>query len=136
VTFKIDRKLRGCIGYVEARKPIYETIIDNAINAGTRDPRFAPMTPEDLKKAKIEISVMTPLKKVGDVADIEVGKHGLMITKGYHSGLLLPQVATEYQWDKETFLQHTCLKAGLKKDDWKEEDAVIYAFSAQVFHEE
>jgi len=136
VTLKINGKLRGCIGYVEARKPLHETIMDNAVNAGTRDPRFTPITADELEKAEIEISVMTPLSRIRDVSEIQPGKHGLMITRGYHSGLLLPQVATEYNWDRDTFLEHTCLKAGLKKNDWKLKDTEIYIFSAQVFHEE
>ena len=136
VTLKSNGMLRGCIGYVEARKSLYETVIDNAINAGTRDPRFDPMTADELEKVKIEISAMSPLKKIDDISEIQVGKHGLIIRKGYHSGLLLPQVATEYNWDRDTFLQQTCLKAGLKKDAWKSDNADIYIFSAQVFHEE
>jgi uncharacterized protein (TIGR00296 family) len=82
---------------------------------------------------EVEISVLTPMKRIKAVEEIEVGKHGILIERGFHSGLLLPQVATEYQWDRKTFLERTCLKAGLPKDTWKDEDTRIYPFSAEVF---
>jgi AmmeMemoRadiSam system protein A len=125
--------LRGCIGHIQATKPLYKTIQEMAISAAFQDPRFEPMSEKELEDLDIEISVLTPMKPVTDINEIEVGKHGLMIVKDYYSGLLLPQVATEYGWDRETFLEHTCMKAGLPVNAWKDSDTKIYAFSADVF---
>ncbi len=126
-------QLRGCIGNIHAQKPLYLTVKEMAKAAAFEDPRFTQVTLEELEDLQIEISVLTPLKKVKDLKEIEVGKHGIYIVKGYCSGLLLPQVASEYGWDRETFLEHTCYKAGLPKDAWKDEDTEIFIFSAQVF---
>jgi AmmeMemoRadiSam system protein A len=104
-----------------------------AIQAAFRDPRFSPLQQNEWKDIDIEISVLTPLKKIDDASEIEIGVHGLYIEKGAHSGLLLPQVATEQHWDRTAFLENTCFKAGLPKDAWKSKDAVIYIFSADVF---
>ncbi len=126
-------QLRGCIGYIEGRGPLYKTIEEMAEAAAFRDPRFSPVTERELPELDIEISVLTPLKKISDVNEIEVGKHGIYIKKGWYSGLLLPQVATEYGWDRKTFLEHTCEKAGLPSNAWKEKDVEIYIFSADIF---
>ena len=134
VTIHKKGMLRGCIGYVEALKPLGETIAEMAIAASTQDPRFPQVNEKELKEIDIEISVLTPLRKIINTDEIEVGKHGILIKKGFHSGLLLPQVAREYGWNRETFLEHTCTKAGLPKNAWKE-DVNIYVFSAQVFGE-
>ena len=135
VTIKINHHLRGCIGYITSPRPLYETIIDAAISAAVNDPRFPPLTLAELEQAKLEISVLTPPQRIEDINEIEVGKHGLIITKGLNKGLLLPQVASEEGWDRDTFLQYTCLKAGLPPDAWKQ-GATIEVFSAQVFGEE
>ena len=135
VTLKIDGDLRGCIGFITSHRPLYETIIDVAIAAATEDPRFPPLRKDELEIINIEISVLSPLRKIEDIKEIEVGKHGLIISKGFHRGLLLPQVATENNWDKITFLRHTCLKAGLPTDAWQQ-GATIEIFSAQVFGEQ
>lgn len=135
VTLQKHGQLRGCIGYVEGIKPIYEAVRDNAINASTNDPRFPPVQPEELKDIDIEITVMTPLEKISDPNLIQVGKHGILIRKGWNQGLLLPQVATDYGWNREEFLAHTCMKAGLPVNAWKEKDAEIYIFSGEVFGE-
>lgn len=127
--------LRGCIGSIYASLPLYNTVSDMAIEAATGDPRFPRLNPEELKEIKIEISVLSPLEKIEDISKIKVGTHGLLIRKGFYSGLLLPQVATEYNWTKEEFLEHTCYKAGLNKDAWKK-GADIFIFSALVFGEE
>jgi len=105
------------------------------LSASLNDPRFPPLTEEELRDIDIEISVLSPLKEIQDVSEIEVGRHGIYITRGYQSGVLLPQVATEYGWDRETFLQHTCQKAGLPPDAWKQEGTKIEIFDAQVFGE-
>jgi AmmeMemoRadiSam system protein A len=133
VTIKKKGDLRGCIGYIKAVLPIWETVKDAAIQAAFHDTRFDPVNTKEWKDIDIEISVLTPMKKIEDIAEIEVGTHGLYIEKGYHSGLLLPQVATEYNWDRITFLEHTCYKAGLPKDAWKSKDTNISIFSADIF---
>ena len=133
VTLKRHGRLRGCIGYVEGIKPLHRAVEEMAIAAAFHDPRFNPVREAELPDLEIEISVLTPLKQIRDVEEIEVGKHGIIIQKGSSSGLLLPQVAAEYRWDRKTFLEHTCLKAGLPQDAWKEKDTRIYIFSAEVF---
>lgn len=134
VTLKVDGLLRGCIGYPLPVKALHETIMEMAVAAATQDYRFEPLTLEELPRTKIEISVLSLPEPVQDASEIEVGRHGIIITKGFARGLLLPQVPVEYGWDRETFLRHGCLKAGLDEDDWKKE-ARIEVFSAQVFSE-
>ena len=135
VTIKARGQLRGCIGHVEGIKPLYQTVIDMAIAASTQDPRFSPVTEEELKDLHLEISVMSPLRKVDSPEEVMVGVHGIFMKHGFRSGLLLPQVAVEHKWDRQTFLEHTCLKAGLSTTDWKNPDTEIYVFNAQVFQE-
>ena len=133
VTVKKNNQLRGCIGYIKGVLPLYETIKEMSIQAAFRDPRFSPLQKNEWMDIDIEISVLTPMKKIRDVSEIEVGVHGLYIEKGHYSGLLLPQVATEHHWDRITFLENACYKAGLPKDAWKSKDTVIHVFSADVF---
>jgi len=133
VSLKKQGRLRGCIGYIEARKPLAQTVSDMALAAAFNDPRFPPLKREELADLDIEISVLSPLKKINDINDIKVGKHGLYVVQGFYSGLLLPQVATEYRWDRLTFLKETCYKAGLPADAWQDEKTEIYTFSAEVF---
>ena len=134
VTLTKGGHLRGCIGVTEAVHPLYQTISSCAVSAAFSDPRFLPLARRELPQIRIEISVLTPLTKIEGIEEIEVGRHGLFITKGLHHGLLLPQVAVEYGWDRQTFLEETCGKAGLPADGWKS-GADIYIFSAEVFHE-
>ena len=101
--------------------------------AAFQDPRFPPLAKNELIDLDIEISVLTPFRLIQDVKEIQVGQHGLYIEKGGYSGLLLPQVATEYHWDRRTFLEHTCLKAGLPGDAWQDKKTKIYVFSAEIF---
>jgi len=133
VCIKKAGNLRGCIGLIEAGEPLYKTIKNMAIQAAFSDPRFCSLEPSELAEIQVEISVLTPLERVKDPAQIEIGKHGLYLRQGYHSGLLLPQVATENDWDREQFLEWTCRKAGLPPHAWKEPDAELYVFSADVF---
>jgi len=133
-TLHTHGKLRGCIGFVEARYPLYRTIHETAQSAAFHDPRFPPVRINELPLLQIEISVMSPLKPIAP-ADVRVGVHGLMISKGGRAGLLLPQVATEWGWDRETFLTQTCHKAGLPGDAWQT-GAEIEAFTAEVFGED
>ncbi|MDD3473282.1 MAG: AmmeMemoRadiSam system protein A [Syntrophaceae bacterium] len=133
VTLHKRGMLRGCIGALQASKPLYLTVQEMAEAACSRDPRFRPVTPEELKFLDYEISVLTPFEPVEDIKDIKVGLHGLLVRKGARSGLLLPQVASERNWDVETFLKETCRKAGLHPEAWRERDTQIFMFSADVF---
>ena len=135
VTLKCGGRLRGCIGNIRSTRPLFETVKDMAVSAATQDPRFPPMALQELEMAHIEISVLTPMERVENPEEIQPGTHGLYIKKGTRSGLLLPQVATEWDWDREQFLNQTCVKAGLPKQAWKEPDTEIYRFSAEVFSE-
>jgi len=132
VTLKVDCQLRGCIGYALPHKSLFETVIDSAIAAAFRDYRFPSIEQEELERIDVEISVLSLPKKIKDVSEIKIGEHGLIISKGPHKGLLLPQVPVEWDWDLKTFLAHACLKAGLAEDEWKK-GAKIEIFSAQIF---
>lgn len=136
VSLKKRGKLRGCIGFIEARKPLAKTVEEMAAAAAFQDPRFPPLRREELQDLKLEVSVLSPLRRVFDVSEIEVGTHGLYVRRGGRAGLLLPQVATEWRWDRELFLKETCRKAGLAPDAWRDPDTEIYIFSADVFGEE
>jgi hypothetical protein len=135
VTLKKSGELRGCIGRIVADMPLYMVVSNVAIDSAVNDPRFEPLNYRELKDVEIEISVLTPFEKIKNLDEIEVGKHGLLIKKGFSSGLLLPQVPLEYGWDKETFLKHLCLKAGLTQESYLDKDVTIYKFSAIVFNE-
>jgi AmmeMemoRadiSam system protein A len=134
ITIKMQGRLRGCIGIFTSDKPLHATVREMAIAAATQDPRFYPMVQEELGDFGLEISILSPLKKIESIEEIRVGIHGLYIEKNLFRGVLLPQVASEHGWDRITFLAQTCLKAGLETDAWKN-DADIYIFSAQVFGE-
>ncbi|RCK71793.1 MAG: putative ACR [Ignavibacteriae bacterium] len=128
-------ELRGCIGYVEPRKNLLQTVIDAAYNAAVNDIRFNPVKVEELEDISIEISVISNLKEIKDISEIEVGTHGLIIEEGEKIGILLPQVASDYSWDRETFLNQTARKAGLPYDAWKKENVKIYIFTADIINE-
>lgn len=134
VTIKQKQQLRGCIGNFVSDKPLARLVQEMAVSAATRDPRFYPMKHQDLDDFTLEISVLSPLEKIASVDQIQVGKHGLYIIKNSYRGVLLPQVAVEYGWDRETFLKHTCTKAGLPESAWQKE-CDIYVFTATVFGE-
>ena len=135
VTLNERGRLRGCIGHVRGDVPLRQTVAEMAVQAALHDPRFPSVTKEEVESLEIEISVLSPLTEVKDVSEIVVGRDGLIIQEGARSGLLLPQVATEYGWDRETFLEHTCRKAGLPEGCWRREGVVILRFSAEVFNE-
>jgi uncharacterized protein len=126
-------QLRGCIGYLEAVQPLGETVREMAAAAAFQDPRFRPLGREELADLEVEISVLSPMQLVNNIDQIQVGTHGLYIIQGRCRGLLLPQVATEYHWDRLTFLAQTCGKAGLPADAWKDPATQIYLFTAEVF---
>ncbi len=134
VTLHKNESLRGCIGVFTGKGPLHATIASMALAAAFDDPRFPPLTAAELDALDIEISVLSPLTPIQKVDEIEVGRHGLYIIKGFNRGVLLPQVATEYGWDRTTFLSQTCIKAGLNRDCWKE-GAQILVFTAEVFGE-
>lgn len=132
VTITRDGDLRGCIGYVDPIKPLAEAVAHCAASAATADPRFPPVTPEEFPHLRVEVSVLSPLRVIPDPTAIEVGTHGLYISQAGRHGLLLPQVATEFGWDRDTFLRQACLKAGLPGDAWQR-GAEIQVFSVDRF---
>ena len=131
-----DGDLRGCIGSIHAIAPLWQAISSSAINAAFRDPRFFPLRADELPDVDIEISVMSPIEPVASADEIMVGRDGLIVSRGSRAGLLLPQVATEYGWDRETFLRQTCVKAGLSPESWRSPECRIERFSAEVFGEQ
>jgi AmmeMemoRadiSam system protein A len=135
VTLNVDGCLRGCVGYPLPAKPLDETLIEMAVAAASQDTRFEPLRPDEMDRLRIDVSVLGLPEPVADPAEVVVGRHGIIVSKGFHRGLLLPQVPGEYGWDRETFLDHGCLKAGLPRDAWRR-GAKIEVFTAQVFSEE
>ncbi|MFZ0390699.1 MAG: AmmeMemoRadiSam system protein A [Calditrichia bacterium] len=136
VTLHFQRRLRGCIGYVEGIKPLYQAVMEMARSAAFEDPRFSPLKKDELDKCDIEITVLSPLQRVHSVEQIKVGEHGLMVKQGIKRGLLLPQVAVDWQWDRKTFLEQTCHKANLPADCWQNKETEIYLFAGEIFSEE
>ena len=136
VTLNKDEELRGCIGNLVGRAPLYLTVRDMAIEAAVGDPRFSKVGVSELKDIKIEISVLSPLERVDSAEKIKLGLHGVLVKKGLYSGVFLPQVALETRWPKEEFLSNLCAhKAGLEPDAWKDKATEIYIFTAEVFSE-
>jgi len=133
VTLTINGGLRGCIGYIKAIKPLCETIAEMAVQAAFHDPRFPALTQAEFDKIEIEISVLTPMSLIESPDDVVVGRDGLYIVRGYNSGLLLPQVPVENNWDREKFLDQTCIKAGLAPGTWKKSGTQIFRFQADIF---
>lgn len=134
VTLKKQGELRGCIGTLECRGSLAEEVARAAVGAALEDPRFPPVRPSELDELDVEVSVLGPLEVIDpcDPSAIEIGRHGLVVEQGPRRGLLLPQVATEWKMDRETFLAHTCAKAGLPIDAWRR-GAKVYRFAAAVF---
>jgi MEMO1 family protein len=135
VTLKESGALRGCVGYTSAVKPLYMTVRDTATLAALRDTRFQPVSPSELPQLEYEISVLSPLRRVTDFRQIKVGQHGLLMKNGIYQGVLLPQVPVEERWDRQTFLEETCAKAGMRSGCWKDENTDIFMFTAVVFGE-
>jgi AmmeMemoRadiSam system protein A len=135
VTLKIKGELRGCIGYVSPIKPLALTVRDVAASAAVEDTRFKPVPVQELAALEYEISVLSPMRRVLDVKDIKVGRDGLVMLQGRYEGLLLPQVPVEQGWDRTTFLNQTCAKAGLPEDCWRDERTDVFSFTALVLRE-
>ena len=134
VTLRLGGRLRGCIGSVDGGEPLAEVVAQCAADAATRDPRFPPLPRSALPDVRLEISVLTPFRRVSDPAETVVGRHGVMVEQGRRRALLLPQVPVEWGWDRGTFLSQTCVKAGLPADAWRT-GAAVHTFEAQVFGE-
>ncbi len=135
-------RLRGCIGRPYPTQPLVEAVIDSAVDSSTRDPRFNSVTENELSKILVELSVLTPPKKL-EYEDplqllniVKIGRDGLIVSRGMFRGLLLPQVPVEWKWETEEFLQHTCNKAGLPVNAWKDRATEFMAFQAEIFGEE
>jgi len=135
VTLNRRGRLRGCIGYLEAVKPLLAAVQEMAVAAAFGDPRFPPLQEDELADLEIEISVLSPFQRIAKVDEIQVGRHGLYLEQGTSRGLLLPQVATEYGWDRPTFLKQTCVKAGLPPNAWEDPTTRIFIFRADILHE-
>jgi hypothetical protein len=134
VSVYVDDELRGCMGRVDADTPLYLAVEQLAVSAATHDTRFPSVRLEELKQTRLEVSVLSAIAPIQPDA-IEVGRHGLVITRGARRGLLLPQVALKHGLDREQFLDETCGKAGLKPGAWKEENTRVECFTAEVFME-
>lgn len=133
VTLKRNGELRGCIGYIRPYKPLIDAVWEMAESAALRDTRFIPVEPSEVDDLAIEITVLSPLERITNPNDVLVGRHGLMVSRGYSSGVLLPQVPVEADWDREMFLSQTCIKAGLPPDAWRDPATILEVFTAEVF---
>ena len=131
VTLTRDGRLRGCIGYIEGVKPLVEAVVDNAASAATGDPRFPPVSEDELADLQVEVSALTPLRSVSGPTDIEIGRHGILLSKAGHQAVFLPQVAPEQGWDRDTTLENLALKAGLPADAWRQ-DCEFQVFEAEI----
>jgi len=136
VTLNEKGELRGCIGYIRGYKDLVTSVAEMAQAAAFQDPRFPPVKEHELNDIRIEISVLSDLYPVKDISEIVIGRDGLMINHPYGSGLLLPQVPVEWHWDLPTFLRQLCYKAGLGPDSWKDKQAQLYRFTAEIFSED
>ena len=136
VTIRKHGALRGCIGNIIGQEPLVQTVRDMAVAAASQDPRFPPVTVAELKDIDLEISVLSQPRRIKDASEIEMGKHGVIVSQGKRQGVFLPQVADETGWSKEEFLSELCSqKAGLPADAWKSPDTGLYVFTADVFVE-
>jgi len=132
VTINRNHQLRGCVGNIQPVMPLYRSVIGNAVAASSRDRRFPPMTPAELADMEVEVTVLSPLEPLDDVKNIRIGTHGLYLIRGQQGGVFLPQVPVEQKWDLPTYLEQLCYKAGLPKDAWKDKDAQLFIFSADI----
>jgi AmmeMemoRadiSam system protein A len=135
VTLRRDGELRGCIGTLSPREPLGRAVARLAVVAATDDPRFAPLGPDELDDLSISISALSPLRQLRDPAELVLGRDGVCVQLGWHRGTLLPSVATQHGWTAEELVRHTCIKAGLWPEAWRDPAAVVEAFSAEEFGE-
>lgn len=135
VTLHKQGALRGCIGCLEGQDPLEKLIYQYARSAAFEDPRFPPLREDELNLLEIEITILSPFKRVMDLSEIVIGTHGLYLKKGYRSGLFLPQVPVEQQWDRIEYLQHLCDKAGLPRGTWEHKEAELYSFTGEILRE-
>ena len=136
VTLRKNGHLRGCIGHFEADMPIHQTVIEMAIAAATQDHRFPPVSASELAALDYEISVLSPLRKIDDWRQIQLGKHGVQVARGFRRGVFLPQVATETGWNLDQFMGELCSQtAGLSPDAWKDPKTDLYVFTAEIFND-
>lgn len=134
--FGEKKELRGCIGFLQPITPLVKTVINASIAAATEDPRFPPLTKDELDNIVVEVSILSLPRPIKNIEEITIGRHGLVISRGIHSGTLLPQVPVEYCWDRETFLAECCIKAGLDPDCWLDSKTRVYVYESVVFYEE
>lgn len=135
VTLHRAGALRGCIGHLQANLPLARVVAQCAASAATEDPRFPPVLPDEISELDIELSVLGALEPVATIDEVVIGRHGLLVEHGWNRGLLLPQVAIEWNWDANTFVEQTCQKAGLPRDGWPRGGARLFRFEAEVFGE-
>lgn len=135
VTLTISGNLRGCIGYIETPTAVRDSLKELAFSAAFRDPRFPALTADEFAKIDVEITILSKAKKISDIGEIKIGRHGLIISQGYNRGLLLPQVATDHDMDVDEFLKHTCHKAGLSGQAWRDKETMIETFEGYIFSE-
>jgi AmmeMemoRadiSam system protein A len=127
--------LRGCIGRMDAKESLVRTIRAMALSAAFDDPRFPPLERGEYPKISLEITILTPMRQIGNISEIEVGRHGVYLSKGWHSAIFLPQVATEQGWGRDELLVNLCYKAGLSANAWKESDTKFQVFEGRIFEE-
>lgn len=132
VTLHVRGRLRGCIGVIDGDEPLGQAIVRCAASAALQDARFPPLRPEDLQNLEIEISLLSPLAPIAP-EEVEIGRHGLLVSQGSKRGLLLPQVAVEHHLTREQFIEEACRKAGLGRGDWRAPDAKLSGFTCEVF---
>ncbi len=135
VTLRKDNNLRGCIGHIIPMGTLCEEIPKIAVMAAQEDPRFPSVVLSEVEDLTLEITILSPMLKISNPNMVKPGKHGLLIKNGFYQGLLLPQVAIDYNWNREEFLSQTCLKAGLHSDAWKDDETEISVFTAEYFEE-
>ncbi|MCS7111375.1 MAG: TIGR00296 family protein [Ignisphaera sp.] len=133
---KDNKELRGCIGFLQPVSPLINTVINAAIAAATEDPRFPPLTENEIDEVVVEVSILSLPQPIKNASSIIIGKHGIIIHRGWNTGTLLPQVPIEYCWDSETFAAEGCIKAGLEPDCWLDDRTNVYVYEALVFYEE
>ena len=135
VSLHLHGKLRGCIGSLEAKEPLYRNVINNAFNAAFKDPRFPPLTEKELTQTRIEVSVLTPAREIASSDDFIVGLHGIILEADGRRAVFLPQVAPQQNWDRQTTLNHLARKAGLPEEAWRRPNARLKVFESMVFSE-